>query len=78
MFSAVNVRYQVQLIKQSKSYQQYAEPVSSPDKDIADPIHKDTVDPIYEDVETSVQQSKDVAATDVDIQDNPAYDTSVL
>ena len=52
--------------------------VSSPHKNTVDPIHKNTVDPIYEDVETSVQQSKDVAATDVDMQDNPAYDTSVL
>ena len=48
----------------------YAEPVTSPDTD--------KVDPIYEDVEVTVQQSKDATATDVKMEDNPAYDTSVL
>ena len=48
----------------------YAEPVSSPDTD--------KVDPIYEDVEVTAQQSKDATATDVKMEDNPAYDTSVL
>ena len=48
----------------------YAEPVSSPDTD--------KVDPIYEDVEVTAQQSEDVTATDVKMEDNPAYDTSVL
>ena len=48
----------------------YAEPVSSPDTD--------KVDPIYEDVGASAQQSEDVTATDVKMEDNPAYDTSVL
>ena len=45
----------------------YEEPPSIPDKD--------KVDPIYEDVE---QQSKDVATSDVKMEDNPSYDTSVL
>ena len=54
------------------------EPASSPDKDIADPIHKNRVDPIYEYVETSVQQPTDVTANDVEMEDNPAYGTSVL
>ena len=48
----------------------YAEPVSSPDTN--------KVDPIYEDVEVTAQQSKDATATDVKMEDNPAYDTSVL
>ena len=48
----------------------YAEPVSCPDTD--------KVDPIYEDVEVTAQQSKDATATDVKMEDNPAYDTSVL
>ena len=48
----------------------YAEPVSSPDTD--------KVDPIYEDVEVTGQQSEDVTATDVKMEDNPAYGTSVL
>ena len=48
----------------------YAEPVSSPDSD--------KVDPIYEDVEATAQQSEDVTTTDVKMEDNPAYDTSVL
>ena len=49
----------------------YAEPAtSSSDK------HK--VDPIYEDVEASVQQSKDVTASEVKMEDNPAYDTSMF
>ena len=48
----------------------HAEPVSSPDTD--------KVDPIYEDVEVTAQQSEDVTATDVKMEDNPAYDTSVL
>ena len=48
----------------------YEEPPSSTDKD--------KVDPIYEDVEASAQQAKDVAASDVKMEDNPAYDTSVL
>ena len=50
----------------------YAEPhpVTSPDTD--------KVDPIYEDVEVTAQQSEDVTATDVKMEDNPAYDTSVL
>ena len=49
----------------------YAEPaISSSDKD--------KVDPIYEDVEASAQQSKDVTASEVKIEDNPAYETSVL
>ena len=48
----------------------YAEPVSSPDTD--------KVDPIYEDVEVTAQQSEDVTTTDVKMEDNPAYDTSVL
>ena len=48
----------------------YEEPPSSSDKD--------KVDPIYEDVEVSAQQSKDVSTSDVKIEDNPAYDTSVL
>ena len=48
----------------------YAEPVTSPDTD--------KVDPIYEDVEVTAQQSKDATATDVKMEDNPAYDTSVL
>ena len=48
----------------------YAEPVSSPDTD--------KVDPIYEDVEVTAQQSEDATATDVKMEDNPAYDTSVL
>ena len=48
----------------------YAEPVSSPDTD--------KVDPIYEDVEATAQQSEDVTTTDVKMEDNPAYDTSVL
>ena len=45
----------------------YTEPVSSP-----------KVDPIYEDVGSSAQQSEDVTATDVKMEDNPAYGTSVL
>ena len=48
----------------------YEEPPSS--------SNKDKVDPIYEDVEVSAQQSKDVSTSDVKIEDNPAYDTSVL
>ena len=48
----------------------YAEPVSSPDTD--------EVDPIYEDVEATAQQSEDVTTSDVKMEDNPAYDTSVL
>ena len=48
----------------------YAEPVSSPDTD--------KVDAIYEDVEATAQQSEDVTTTDVKMEDNPAYDTSVL
>ena len=48
----------------------YEEPPSSYDKD--------KVDPIYEDVEVSAQQSKDVATSNVKIEDNPAYDTSML
>ena len=44
-------------------------PVSSPDKD--------KVDPIYEDVEVTAQQSEDFTATDVKMEDNPAYDTIV-
>ena len=48
----------------------YAEPVFSPDTD--------KVDPIYEDVEVTAQQSEDVAASDIKIEDNPAYNTSVL
>ena len=48
----------------------YEEPPSSSDGN--------KVDPIYEDVEVSAQQSKDVATSDVKIEDNPAYDTSVL
>ena len=48
----------------------YEEPPSSTDKD--------KVYPIYEDVEASAQQSKNVAASDVKMEDNPAYDTSVL
>ena len=48
----------------------YAEPVSSPDTD--------KVDPIYEDIEVTAQQSEDVTTTDVKMEDNPAYDTSVL
>ena len=48
----------------------YEEPPSS--------ANKDKVDPIYEDVEVSAQQSKDVSTSDVKIEDNPAYDTSVL
>jgi len=49
----------------------YAEPtISNPNKDI--------VDPIYEDVDSSVQKPKDVAGTDVKMEDNPAYETSVL
>ena len=47
-----------------------AEPVSSPDTD--------KVDPIYEDVEVTAQQSEDAAASNVKMEDNPAYDTSVL
>ena len=46
----------------------YAEPVSSPDTD--------KVDPIYEDVGVSAQQSEDVTASDVKMEDNPAYNTS--
>ena len=38
----------------------------------------DKVDPIYEDVEATAQQSEDVTATDIKMEDNPAYDTSVL
>ena len=45
---------------------EYAEPVSSP-----------KVDSIYEDVGASAQQS-DVTASDVKMEDNPAYNTSVL
>ena len=51
----------------------YAEPASSPDTD--------KVDPIYEDVEVTAQQSSGdaaIAASDVKMEDNPAYDTSVL
>ena len=48
----------------------YAEPISSPDTD--------KVDPIYEHVEVTVQQSEDVTASDVKMENNPAYDTSVL
>ena len=50
----------------------YAEPVdvSSPDTDEDDPI--------YEDVEVTTQQSADVTATDVKMEDNPAYGTSVF
>ena len=49
----------------------YAEPtISSCDKD--------KVDPIYEDVEASVQQSKVITASEVKMEDNPAYDTSVF
>ena len=36
------------------------------------------VDPIYEDVDSSVQQPKHVIDTDVEMQDNPAYETSML
>ena len=39
---------------------------------------KDKVDPIYEDVDPFVQQSKNVTASKVKIEDNPAYETSVL
>ena len=48
----------------------YAEPASSPDTD--------KVDPIYEDVEVTAQQSKDTTASAIKMEDNPAYDTSVL
>ena len=48
----------------------YAEPVSSCDTD--------EVDPIYEDFEVTAQQSEDVTAIDVKMEDNPAYGTSVL
>ena len=48
----------------------YEEPPSIP--------NKDKVDPIYEDVEVSAQQSKDVVTSDVKLEDNPSYDTSVL
>ena len=55
----------------------YAVPVSSSDKDIADPVSKNTVEPIYDDI-APVQRSNNVAATHVKMQNNPAYDTSVL
>ena len=40
----------------------YAEPVSSPE-----------VDPLYEDNEVTGQKSENVTATDVKMEDNPAY-----
>ena len=49
----------------------YAEPADSSSD-------KDKVDRIYEDVEPSVQQSKDATASEVKMEDNPAYDTSIL
>ena len=52
------------------SHSDYAEPVSSPDTD--------KVDPIYKDVEASAQKSEDATVSDVKMEDNPAYDTSVL
>ena len=45
----------------------YAEPASSPDSD--------KVDPIYEDVDVTAQRSGNAAASNVKIEDNPAYDT---
>ena len=69
----------------------YAElTISSPDKDIVDPIYEDVDSSVQQpkdanssvqqpkDVDSSVQQSKDVADTDVKIEDNPAYETSML
>ena len=73
IFHTANMKYQMHLkvLKLlSKSYQDLTKPVSSPDKDKGDMI--------YEDLESSVQESKDITATDVKMEDNPAYDTSVL
>lgn len=75
--------------KVQKTSSDSAEPVSSPDEDIADPIQKDTaaVDPSSEDVETSVQQPTDdnaaataaaTVAADIKIGDDPPYDSTML
>ena len=57
--------------KLSRIQSDYSEPATSiPNKEKADPI--------YEDPESSAQQSKDVTASEVKMEDNPAYDTSMF
>ena len=52
-------------------------PRSSP-SDYVEPISHPKVDPLYEVVVVSAQQSKYAAASDVKMEDNPAYNTSVF
>ena len=57
--------------KLSRIQSDYLEPATYiPDKEKADPI--------YENPESSAQQSKDVTASVVKMEDNPAYDTSMF
>ena len=66
------VHLKVALKLQSRNYQNYHQTMQSPSLALI------LIKLIQYNVEVTAQQSEDVTASDVKMEDNPAYDTSVL